>query len=456
MLKFLKSSSSAASSSSSSAAKEEPGQPRSPRVITSHNVNGLGARARDNLDELRDFFRRHKPCVHCVQECKLQSMPHPTSAGRYLQNKIWNGYRRGKTSKSVKEAYDNVQALLRCPELREYHVVWSLTRDEKKRSYAGTAVFYRKDLRDRPLVRRNLGDIMEASGVALDEEHGRILLLEFESMFVLNTYAPNNQTRPEGWQRRRAWDAKLKAWVSKIRCENVKPLVWVGDLNATTDDFDMSDPSFYRDGVYHTSRGWVDPTEDPNLDDLDKGQPGCSINEQLRLREIEKAGGLVDAYRLQHPPPTGALLSWSKEATTLSSSVQGGKEGNDDASKTGGLLQRELVKAGTEAFTWRGSPGVTTPHAGRYYGHGMRIDYTLISEALVPRVKRAEILGSGYDRQGFLGSDHAPILLELRAENDETLSDGIGTKRDASIASSSNGDGVCSKKRQRLSSNVGI
>ena len=43
----------------------------------------------------------------------------------------------------------------------------------------------------------------------------------------------------------------------------------------------------------------------------------------------------------------------------------------------------------------------------------MRIDFTLISGPLVSRVERADILGVGADRVGFLGSDHSPILLEI-------------------------------------------
>ena len=61
------------------------------------------------------------------------------------------------------------------------------------------------------------------------------------------------------------------------------------------------------------------------------------------------------------------------------------------------------------------------PEAGRYYGKGMRIDHLLVSELLLQprdgqsawRVKRAAIHGHGFMREGFFGSDHCPMVLEL-------------------------------------------
>lgn len=44
----------------------------------------------------------------------------------------------------------------------------------------------------------------------------------------------------------------------------------------------------------------------------------------------------------------------------------------------------------------------------------MRIDYFLVSRALVHRVSDVKVFGSGADRKGFLGSDHCPLLLTLR------------------------------------------
>lgn len=422
MMKFLRRPAGGAAGAGGAAPAPRP-PPRPPRVITSHNVNGIGARAKTDAGALSAFLREHRPDVHCVQECKLQSKP--VGSSHFDQGKMWDGYRLRKTVKSVADTFQSVRAMLHRPEFRDYHVVWSLSRDPRQRAYAGTAVFYRKDLHDRPIVTRYLKEGDDDRQHEWNDEHGRVLLLEFETLFVLNTYAPNNQCHPDGWARRRAWDAKIMEWVTELKGKSGKPLVWVGDLNATTDDWDMDDPKFYRKDVYRMSPRWVDPTEDSTLDDGDKGQPGTTVNEQRRFKEILRMGGLVDAYRLKHPPPPDALLEWSAEAAKGSGSTHGVPAGDARRRRQG-----DCVEAGREAFTWRGSPGKDTPAGGRYFGRGMRIDYTLISESLVPRVVRAEILGRGFNRTGFLGSDHCPILLEL---SDATEAGGAGSGSESEI-----------------------
>ena len=43
----------------------------------------------------------------------------------------------------------------------------------------------------------------------------------------------------------------------------------------------------------------------------------------------------------------------------------------------------------------------------------MRIDYALVSRSLLDRVVSCEIMGRGYGLDGFLGSDHCPVMLTL-------------------------------------------
>ena len=131
----------------------------------------------------------------------------------------------------------------------------------------------------------------------------------------------------------------------------------------------------------------------------------------------------MDPYRLKHPPPPNAMLSWDASSRAGEGAAGGG------AGRLC-LRQGDHVIPGREAWTWRGAAGLSVPSAGRYYGRGMRIDYTLVSASLVPRVVRAEILGSGFDRHGFLGSDHCPVLLELREEGESAGGEtAVGTRK---------------------------
>ncbi len=65
-------------------------------------------------------------------------------------------------------------------------------------------------------------------------------------------------------------------------------------------------------------------------------------------------------------------------------------------------------------MTWRGAAGKDVPESGRYYNKGMRIDLFMIQEALKSRVDAVEVCGRGANMEGFLGSDHSPVMLLLR------------------------------------------
>lgn len=62
------------------------------------------------------------------------------------------------------------------------------------------------------------------------EQDGRVILAEFETFRLLNTYAPNNGWKEEenSFQRRRKWDKRLREFFLQTAD---KPLIWCGDLN---------------------------------------------------------------------------------------------------------------------------------------------------------------------------------------------------------------------------------
>ena len=346
---------------------------RDPLVIISHNVNGFAGRIENNLEEFKTFLLQHDPDILLLQEAKLQCADGPR------QHSVHNGVNRGKDNRAQKVKHDALLKLFppprflqesKDPVFKNYDIKYSLSRDPKKKSYAGTICIYRRDIKI-PMFRYWLDEQDEQH-----DEHGRIMILEFQDYVLMNTYAPNNQTTVEGWERRRQWDLKMKTYVTQQH--NNKPLIWVGDLNTTSDDHDMDSPKYYRHDVYRASPKWTIPGEPgagsgetPWLNcHGDMGQPGCTMNEQRRFADIRESGHLIDAYRHLHPVGAAA------------------------------------VEPGREAWTWRGSAGADgNPSSGRYWKRGMRIDYTLVHESLVNRIKRSEILGHGPTRIGFLGSD---------------------------------------------------
>ncbi|KAJ0527809.1 putative DNA-(apurinic or apyrimidinic site) lyase [Helianthus annuus] len=49
----------------------------------------------------------------------------------------------------------------------------------------------------------------------------------------------------------------------------------------------------------------------------------------------------------------------------------------------------------------------------RHRGKKMRIDYHLVSEKLKDKIVKCEMHGQGIELEGFYGSDHCPVTLEL-------------------------------------------
>lgn len=56
-------------------------------------------------------------------------------------------------------------------------------------------------------------------------------------------------------------------------------------------------------------------------------------------------------------------------------------------------------------MTWRGA------ETGMLGGRGMRIDHCIVSEALLPFIQSVSVLGQAERREGFMGSDHCPLLI---------------------------------------------
>ncbi|KAK6920589.1 Endonuclease/exonuclease/phosphatase [Dillenia turbinata] len=63
-------------------------------------------------------------------------------------------------------------------------------------------------------------------------------------------------------------------------------------------------------------------------------------------------------------------------------------------------------------FSWCGNP------VGKHRGKRMRIDYFLVSETLKDRIVLCEMHGHGIELEGFYGSDHCPVSLELSSPTD--------------------------------------
>lgn len=301
----------------------------------------------------------------------------PSSSSRAASSR-----RRGELAKNTPTQSREATEITTFLRKYNYRPYWSLA-DNK---YAGTALLVRRDVTPPISIRYSLN--MDAPPSTHHVE-GRVILATFEDFDLLGSYVPNNGVTEVSFDRRREWDSEIETFLRARQrmlstmvsssstpqtttlttttkaTTTMKPLVWLGDMNvaATYDDVGPS-PDWFRNkngqDAIHVN---------------DRGQPGFTINEQNRFKNLLEIGNLVDVYRLIHPTP-----NWSIDAT------------------------------------WRGAPGVDIPNTGRYYGKGMRIDYILVSQELLVahRVMKANLYGKGgVMRDGFLGSDHCPLLLTI-------------------------------------------
>ncbi|XP_021690973.2 DNA-(apurinic or apyrimidinic site) endonuclease isoform X2 [Hevea brasiliensis] len=156
------------------------------------------------------------------------------------------------------------------------------------------------------------------------------------------------------FQRRRKWDKRMLEFVVQL---SDKPLIWCGDLNVSHEEIDVSHPEFFSAAKQN---GYIPPDKE------DCGQPGFTLNERKRFGAILREGKLIDAYRFLH--------------------------------------KEKDMECG---FSWSGNP------IGKYRGKRMRIDYFIVSEKFKDRIILCEMHGKGIELQGFYGSDHCPVSLEL-------------------------------------------
>ncbi|WCJ36193.1 DNA-(apurinic or apyrimidinic site) endonuclease [Euphorbia peplus] len=315
---------------------------KEPLKFVTWNANSFLLRAKNDWPQFSSFVTALDPDVIAVQEVR---MPAAGSKGAPKNP----GQLKDDTSSSRDEKQILMRALSSGP-FGNYRVWWSLA-DSK---YAGTALLIKKCFQPKRV------SFSLDKTASKHEPDGRVILAEFETFYLLNTYAPNNGWKEEenSFQRRRKWDKKILEFVLQL---SDKHLIWCGDLNVSHEEIDVSHPEFFSAAKQN---GYVPPNEE------DCGQPGFTLNERKRFGTILREGKLIDAYRHLH------------------------KEKDMD-----------------RGFSWSGNP------IGKYRGKRMRIDYFVASEKLADRIISCEMHGHGIELEGFYGSDHCPVSLELSPAN---------------------------------------
>ena len=212
----------------------------------SWNVNGL--RACWAKGDLANWLDRVQPDYLCLQEIK--ATPEQSPLGDLA------GYHQTWWPSRTRKGYSGVLTLSRSAPT----TIQRGFSEELARRY---------DLVDR------FGDI---------NAEGRLLSLEFDRFWLLNTYVPNSKGDLSRLDSRQQWDAALRDHCQQLAAS--KPVLISGDFNVAHQEIDLARPA------------------------ANVGHHGFTDQERQEFSQL-LATGLVDSFRQLHPDQTEAYTWWA-------------------------------------------------------------------------------------------------------------------------------------------------
>jgi len=142
-----------------------------------------------------------------------------------------------------------------------------------KKGYSGTAIFTR------------IAPISVRYGIdGKYSDEGRLITLEFENFYLVNSYTPNAQRELARIDYRMEFEDDLRAYLSEL--DGDKPVILCGDLNVAHNEIDLKNP---RSNI---------------------GNAGFSYEERGKMDELLGAG-FVDSFRYLYPDKADAYTWWS-------------------------------------------------------------------------------------------------------------------------------------------------
>ena len=227
------------------------------KIIT-WNVNGLRAtlKCEENFHAL---FEEENPDIVCLQETKLS---------RHVEDLSLLGYIKGYVH------YDCISA---------------------KNGYSGTRMYVRESINHEVIARSLQFSAGHKNNIIQDDE-GRVIIIEFDSIVIINTYVPNAGDGLKRVDYRVSeWDEKMCECIDQIqkylqKGGKKKEVIWTGDLNVAERDFDRYFQKSYED------MGKV---------------AGFSPMERSSFRNILQRNNMVDSFRELYPRSAPVYSFWS-------------------------------------------------------------------------------------------------------------------------------------------------
>lgn len=200
--------------------------------LISWNVNGLRACITKGFS---DFFENINADVFCIQETKMQE--------EQAENINFKGYYKYMNS-------------------------------AEKKGYSGTAIF----TKEKPI------NIQYGIGIEQYDKEGRVITLEYDNFFLVNSYTPNSKKELERLEYRMLWEDEILKYLKKL--EKTKPVIYCGDFNVAHQEIDIKNPK-----TNHFSAGFTD-------------------NEREKMTTLLN-NGFVDTFRFLYKDKIDAYTWWS-------------------------------------------------------------------------------------------------------------------------------------------------
>lgn len=199
--------------------------------FVSWNVNGIRACVQKGFLE---FFQEADADIFCIQESKMQEGQLELATPGYYQ--YWNY--------------------------------------AKKKGYSGTAIFTKEE----PL------SVQYGIGIEEHDQEGRVITLEFEEYYFITVYTPNSQSELARLSYRMEWEKDFLAYLKRL--EEMKPVIFCGDLNVAHREIDLKNPKTNRKNA------------------------GFTDEERQKFTELTEAG-FIDTFRYFYPDQTEIYSWWS-------------------------------------------------------------------------------------------------------------------------------------------------
>lgn len=199
--------------------------------LGSWNVNGLRACMKKGF---MDFFRAEKFDILGLQEIKML---------REQADFTFDGY-------------------------KEY---WY---SAEKRGYSGTAVF----AKNTPI------SVVYGIGVDHHDHEGRVVSLEYNKFYYINTYTPNAKRELTRLDDRMDWEDSFRSYVTDLALK--KPVIICGDLNVAHKEIDLANPK------------------------SNVKSAGFTPQEREKFGLLLEAG-FIDTFRYKYPTTENAYTWWS-------------------------------------------------------------------------------------------------------------------------------------------------